>query len=81
MQEKLEMDEKFEKVKYEMESILHLVSENGCFNEIDIKLVDVKNVDANVLARCFNSLEKLKMLNSHSPMLTLCSLACYMKLI
>ena len=50
------MDEKFEKVKYEMESILHMVSENGCFK--DIKLVDVKNVDANVLARCFNSLEK-----------------------
>ena len=57
---KLEMDEKFSRTKHEMESILNLVAANGCFKEMDVKLVDVKNVDANVLGRCFNSLEKVK---------------------
>ena len=57
---KLEMNEKFAKTKDEMESILNLVSENVCFKEIDVKLVDVKSVNATVLARCINSLEKVK---------------------
>jgi hypothetical protein len=57
---KLEMNEKFSRTKHEMKSIFNLVSANGCFKEMDIKLVDGENVDANVLARCLNSLEKVK---------------------